>query len=154
MQYYQILFYLTFYSSMKFELRMLQNCWKHALKCGKCRFRGSKFKNSSGGMPPDPPRFVSSIYLQQSDFNLDPPLVNWQIFIYLDHIFWSTLTIFWSCFSRFSSTLTIYFGLHWPFSGLALADFGLVQILVYVDQTLDSVHLSLVYLHACFTRFC
>ena len=26
-------------------------------------------------MPPDPPTFVSSIYLQQSDFNLDPPLL-------------------------------------------------------------------------------
>ena len=28
-----------------------------------------------GECPPDPPRFVSSIYLQQSDFNLDPPLI-------------------------------------------------------------------------------
>ena len=45
-------------------------------KCGKYRFRASKFKIFRGGMPPDPPRFVSSIYLQQSDFNLDPPLIS------------------------------------------------------------------------------
>ena len=37
-------------------------CAKVPSKCRKCRFREPNFKKFQGGMPPDPPTIVSSLW--------------------------------------------------------------------------------------------